>query len=80
VAKYRKRQFISGYVDLEIEANSIEEAAQKFAASEDFGAFTPQGFGDTYYSMDTVDAHGTTSYDVTHELGPAVMREMDSEE
>jgi hypothetical protein len=76
MAKYRKRQFVSGYIDLEVEASSIEDAAKKFAKAEDIGAFTPQGFADTYYSMDAPD--GSCSYDVTEELGPAVMRENDA--
>jgi len=77
MATYRKRQFVSGYLELEVEAGSIEEAARKFATVEDIGAFTPQGFGDTYYAM---DGEGGVSYDLTEELGPAVMRANDSEE
>jgi hypothetical protein len=55
MAKFRKRQFVSGYIDLEVEAGTIAEAIEKFDNHPDIGAFTPQGFADTYYARDEED-------------------------
>jgi hypothetical protein len=55
VATFRRRQFVTGYTEVEVEAGSIEEAVELFETSKDIGVVTIQGVADTFYCRDDRD-------------------------